>query len=204
MRRHAILALGFLSLSQTALSGCAFHAWDRVPFFTGPDPYLPAGNSENLRRAQGLSAAPAPLAPEAGNVWPGPLPPQPTLADLVKQESEGKLQNLPQLPGQQPPAPPVPTPQGSLAQPPAVQPAQPQVPPVPGVATPSNPITPALPPGGGVVNTPEGPAVTSGGTGAFKSVTMPNGVTGIVVPNGNGTNTIILSNGTVQTVPTPR
>jgi hypothetical protein len=204
MRRYAIRALGFLLLSPLALSGCAFNAWHQGPFWSGPDPYRPQGDSENLRRALGKTAIPAPLAPEAGNVWPGPLPPQPTLADLVKQESEGKLQNLPQLPGQQPPPPPVPSPQGPLGQPPALQPTQPRVPPVPNVATPSNPNTPALPPAGGVVNTPQGPAVTSGGTGSFKSITMPNGVTGIVVPNGNGTNTVILSNGTVQTVPVPR
>ncbi len=194
--------VALVGLSCLSLAGCGFHAWDRPPFVTGSDPYLPAGDSENMRRAQGLTSAPAPLTTEPGNVWPGPLPPQPTLADLVKQESQGKLAATPQLPGPQPQAPAIPAPQSSLAPPPVVQPIVPAIPPVPQVAVPSGAQTP--PPAGPVLQTPQGPAVTSGGTGTFKSVTMPNGMTGIVVPNGNGTNTIILSNGTVQTVPAPK
>jgi hypothetical protein len=46
--------------------------------------------------------------------------------------------------------------------------------------------------------------VTTGGTSAYQTITLPNGMTAIVVPNGNGTSTIIRSDGTVQTVPTPK
>ncbi len=102
------------------------------------------------------------------------------------------------LPGQ-PPAPPAPLPNTSGPLGP-LHPVVPNVPSLPGVGTP--PAT--EPQASGVVQTPQGPAVTSGGTGAFKSITLPNGMTGIVVPNGNGTSTVILGNGQVQTIPTPK
>jgi hypothetical protein len=37
-----------------------------------------------------------------------------------------------------------------------------------------------------------------------QTYTSPNGVTGVAVPNGNGTTTLIAPDGTTQTVPTPR
>lgn len=196
MRRLALLGLCSLSLT-----GCAYHAWDRIPFVAGADPYAPPGESENIRRARGQQIAPEALSPATGNMWPGPIQPTPSLADLVKQESGGRLPNLQPLPGQ-PQAPLMPPRQGNLAAgPPVLAPVQPYIPPVPNVATPSTPGPAPVPPTGGVVQTPEGPAVTSGGTGAFSTVTMPNGQTGIVVPNGNGTSTVIMSNGQVQTIP---
>jgi hypothetical protein len=190
--------LFLLGLCGFALSGCAFQEWDRMPFFSGNDPYAPQGQSENMRRSRGQTVAIEPLAQQSGNIWPGPLPPVRTLEDFVKQEQSGRLPAQ-TLPGQ-PAAPPVPPPQSGGAIPPTVQPVVPQIPPVPNVGAPPTPPAPPAT-GSGVVQTPEGPAVTSGGTGAFKTVTMPNGLTGIVVPNGNGTSTIILSNGQVQTVP---
>ncbi len=194
IRRLALSGLGAL-----ALSGCAFHAWDRPPFFAGPDPYAPGGDTENIRRARGQAIAVQPLSPAAGNIWPGPIQPTPSLADLVKQENQGQLPQVQPLPGQ-PPAPALPAPQSSPAPPPTVSVLPPELPPVPQVATPSQ-SAPTPPAAGGVVQTPRGPAVTSGGTGAFSTVTMPNGQTGIVVPNGNGTSTVIMSNGQVQTIP---
>ena len=194
MRRVALIGLCSLSLT-----GCAFHAWDKPPFFAGSDPYAPSGDAENMRRARGQAIAVQPLSPATGNLWPGPIQPTPSLADLVKQENGGHLPQLRPLPGQ-PTAPLVPPPQGNVAVTPSPTPELPYVPPVPNVATPSGPA-PVPPPTASTVQTPEGPAVTSGGTGAFSTVTMPNGQTGIVVPNGNGTSTIIMSNGQVQTIP---
>ncbi len=198
MRRFALLGLCTL-----ALSGCAFKEWNRIPFIAHADPHAPSGEAENMRRARGDVVAVEPLSPAPGNIWPGPLPPTPSLNDLVKQESQGQLPQLQLLPGQ-PSGPSLPAPQGSLAPPPPVQPVLPEIPPVPEVARPPGAEPQPAPPAGGVLQTPQGPAVTSGGTSSFKSVTMPNGVTGIVVPNGNGTSTIIMSNGQVQTVPTPK
>jgi hypothetical protein len=51
--------------------------------------------------------------------------------------------------------------------------------------------------------TPGGPATTSGGPGV-QSYTDQKGGTGLVVPNGNGTSTLIAPDGSVQTVPSAR
>lgn len=198
MRRLALLGLCSLSLS-----GCAFNEWWRPPFLPAPDPYAPMGDAENLERARGNTVAVQPLNQEAGNVWPGPVTPTPTLEDLVKQERSGQLPQIETLPGQ-PQAPAVPAPQSGPAPNNSVQPVVPYVPPVPTPHGSSGPNPVPTPPTGGVVQTPEGPGVTSGGTGAFKTLTMPNGTTGIVVPNGNGTSTVIFSNGQVQTIPAPK
>ena len=190
--------LALLGLCAFTLSGCAFKDWAGVPFVSGPDPYAPAGASENMLRALGHRVSVAPLKPETGNVWPGPLPPTPTLEDLQKQEGQAPLSPLQALPGQ-PTPPPMPPPSVTSPLGP-LKPVVPNVPPLPSVGTPPA----AAPQTSGVVQTPQGPAVTSGGTGAFKSITLPNGMTGIVVPNGNGTSTVILGNGQVQTIPSPK
>ncbi|MEO8715207.1 MAG: hypothetical protein ABI369_09365 [Acetobacteraceae bacterium] len=194
MRRFALLGLCALTLS-----GCAFHEWDRLPYVAGTDPYAPGGDTENMRRALGQPIVVAPLKPDSGNVWPGPLPPTPTLADLQRQESQGQLSPLQSLPGQ-PEAPGLPAQRGGLGPLGPLHPVVPNVPPLPGVGA-SPGVAPRT---GGVVQTPQGPGVTSGGTGAFSTLTLPNGMTGIVVPNGNGTSTVILGNGQVQTIPAPK
>jgi len=63
---------------------------------------------------------------------------------------------------------------------------------------------PARSPAGQVTSTPQGPGVTSGGTNSYQTITTPGGGSAIVVPNGNGTSTIIHSDGKIETVPTPR
>jgi hypothetical protein len=194
--------LVLLGLCSLGLSGCAFKSWQHLPFYAGSDPYAPTGESENMRRARGQTVVVPPLSQQAGNVWPGPVKPIPSMEDLVKQERSGQLPPVERLPGQ-PEAPAVPAPESGVAPPPSVQPVVPYVPPAaPPAQAPATPAPPPPPSAGPVIQTPQGPAVVSGGTGAFKSVTLPNGTTGIVVPNGNGTSTIIYSNGQVQTVPT--
>ena len=66
------------------------------------------------------------------------------------------------------------------------------------------PTPPARNPAGQVYTTPQGPAVTGGGTSGYQTITPPGGGSAIVVPNGNGTSTIIHSDGRIETVPTPR
>jgi hypothetical protein len=55
-----------------------------------------------------------------------------------------------------------------------------------------------------VYQTQKGPAVTNGGTSGYQTLTTPGGGSAIVIPNGNGTSTVIHSDGTIETVPTPR
>ena len=82
MRRIVFLGL------VVPLAGCGFNTWSDLPFSTGSNPNLPAGDSENMRRAMGEPARIEPLTPEAGDVWPGPIKPPPTLQDLENQNGE--------------------------------------------------------------------------------------------------------------------
>lgn len=210
------LALLGLCLS---LSGCGFQAWHQLPFVAGQDPYLPPGDGENLRRAEGIPVTVEPLRQEPGNVWPSQIEQEPTLETLEQQG--GQLPNAvppPALPpergssvppGNLPPVPPtvipsVPPPATSGNAPIAgaqpVAPSPMRVPSAPRAAGPGNaPVAGTQP-----YQTPQGVGVPTGGTSAYQTITLPNGTTAIVVPNGNGTSTVIRSDGTVETVPTPK
>ncbi len=162
-----------------ALSSCT---QVHVPFFAGSDPYQPAGTGETMRRVQGQPPKVAPLTTAAGNVWPPPVKAVPTLETLEREQLT--LPNQPAPPATPGASAPAAVPGGGIGRLPAI-------PPVPRVA--------GTPP----FNTPEGTVVPSTGTGGYSTVRLPNGTTGIVVPNGNGTSTIIRSDGSVETVPTP-
>ena len=202
MRR--IVTLGLLVL----LPGCTGFGTFLDHTFTlpGTNPNRPMADSENVRRTLGRDVDVAPLTPEPGNVWPGPPPPQPTLTDVQQQPGAGEDTTVP---GAQPGLPagrqPRPARRGSSTPPGSVEPG---LPPAPGASVlPPAPSSPA--PGGPgrtgqTVITPQGPAVDTGGTGGYRSLTTPQGPGAIMVPNGNGTSTIINPNGTIQTVPTPR
>lgn len=190
MRRLALLGLCL------GLAGCGAASPVHLPFVSGSDPYAPPGTSETVQTVQGRAPAATPLRPTPGNVWPGPIKAQPTLETLEQQPMD--------LPNQ--PSPP-PLPRGSSTPPSALPPVPsvPRVPPVPKTET----GIPAASPSGGpssatTIPTRDGQAVPSGGTGAYRTVTLPNGTTGVMVPNGNGTSTIIRADGSVETVPTPK
>jgi hypothetical protein len=193
MRRYALLATALL-LAGCSGSGYWSYMGDTITL-PGANPNLPAGNSENYNRVRAKMQADAPpLLPEAGDVWPGPPRAEPTLADVEKQQNQmmnGPAGSLP--PDMLPPE----FPKGPLQ-------------PLPEI--PGTPITPPPPPGappgqsfpGGVVNLPNGQGVETGGTRAFKTFNGPGGNGSIVVPNGNGTSTVIHSDGSIETIPTPR
>jgi hypothetical protein len=202
MRHLALLGLAL------ALGGCGYNTWSSLPFTSGGNPNTPAAASENLSRVEGRSAAAAPLTTEPGDIWPGPLAPPPTLQDL---EKTGGLTPQPEQPvpgsplnrGTVPSPSPNPS-TGSSTLPGNAQPnlATPQpAPPSSSYAAP-----PAAPPprgqAGQVVQTPNGPEVTTGGTPGYQTSTTPGGGQSIIVPNGNGTSTVIHSDGRVETIPT--
>src|SRR5690242_4768236 len=126
MRRIALASLCF------ALSGCGFDTWSNPPFSSGTNPHFPIGDSENLRRVTGEQVETPPLTPEPGDIWPGPLPPSPTLQDLEQGGAQpGVEQPVPgsplfqqnQVPGyQQPNVPPPPPGRGSSTPPGSNQP----------------------------------------------------------------------------------
>jgi hypothetical protein len=79
LRHHLFLACGLL------LAGCSserhFAADTLLPF---GDPNRPIASSETAQRALGHTADVTPIAPQAGNVWPGPVQPVPTIAEEEK------------------------------------------------------------------------------------------------------------------------
>jgi hypothetical protein len=201
MRRIALLVL------PLALAGCGYKTWWNPPFTTGSNPHAPVGDSENMLRARGVDTAATPLLPQPGDIWPGPLPPAPTLQDL---EQQGQVtqpeQPVPGSPLNRGTVPyPSPEPSTGSSTPPA--PGQPPVPlqtapPRSSYAAPHAP-GPGRPAAGQVYQTPNGPAVTNGGGPGYQTTTTPGGGSSIIVPNGNGTSTIIHSDGRIETVPTP-
>ena len=164
----------------------------------------PIGNSESIRRVEDKQVAIAPLNTEAGNVWPGPIEPEPTLEDLQKMPPKP----LPDLYGATPPSianvptlviPTIPhhlqprpgEDAGALTGP--LPPAG-NVGPTPPVASPQGVITP----------TPQGNAVSTRNPSGIGQVNPSDKSLGIVVPNGDGTSTVIAPNGAISTIPTPK
>ena len=200
MRRIALFAT-LLAPPLLGLSGCAGFGefLDHSFSLSGRNPNIPMADSENVRRVLGQAPDPTPLQPEPGNVWPGPQGPEPTLADLTASQNG----DLSRPPGPALPAGRQPRPQGSSTYPGSIQPGPGTVPGFSPSAQPQSSV-PGPGPTGRIVNTPGGPAVDAGGTSSYRQLTTPQGPGAIMVPNGNGTSTIINPNGTVQTVPTPR
>ena len=204
MRRTATLGL----LTLIVLPGCTGFGEFASHTFTAPgtNPNLPMADSENLRRSLGLSIDVAPLTPEPGNVWPGPQDTEPTLTDL--QQGGGARGFQPTtVPGGEPGLPdhrqPRPTTRGSSTPPGSIQPG---LAPAPRARVSGPPPSSVGGPGpqGQIVQTPQGPAVDAGGTSGYRQLTTPGGGGAIMVPNGNGTSTVIQPNGSVTTIPTPR
>ncbi|APH55405.1 Hypothetical protein GbCGDNIH9_2085 [Granulibacter bethesdensis] len=160
MRRLTLLGI------MLSLSGCGFGDFLSDTHTFRSNPNGPIGSSPNMLRVQGERTVTTPLTTEPGDVWPGPIPPTPTLSDLQKQ-------------------------QNSIA------------PELGGVRR-----TPNMPLGTGVMPSPAPYKPMPEGNGAAKGAEP--GSTGrntdgqIIVPNGNGTSTVIEPDGTVRTIPTPK
>lgn len=204
MRRIASILLP-IALPALLLTGCATHVGNPTDGMGGflssvfswrGNTNRPLIDSPNARRVMGAEVEAAPLEPEGGNVWPGPLPPPRTMSDLQNDMSN--------------PLPPIDAlvPRAS-APPPAVTPAavstsRPATPqaavPRPAVAQPAVQAIPT----GRVLQTPAGPATTIIGSNGVETFTLPSGRSGIVMPNANGTLTLIGPDGTTQTIPAPR
>ncbi len=182
MRRIALLSLTLV------LSGCGHNTWWNPPMTGGYNPNAPRGDGENMRRVMGYGSASDPLLPEAGNIWPGPLPPTPSLLDIERDTNVDMSETIPRPRGSSPPV---------SGQMPSLPPQTPQT------STPVAP-PPMRDPSGRIIQAPSGPGVTSGGGPGYQTTTTPGGGSAIIVPNGNGTSTIIHSDGRIETVPTPR
>lgn len=189
MRRLFPLGLLFLlpacSYVGNPFDGFGSFIGDTVTFHTKAN--QPQGDAPNMLRVTGQEAPSEPLLPEPGNVWPGPLPPARTLSDLAHDP------NL--MPGTSTMTPLAPTPTVPplrMAPPPPNQPGASASPNQPGASV------------GRVLQTPSGPAITSIGNNGVETFTMPNGRTGIVVNNGNGTATLNGADGATMIAPIPK
>ncbi len=198
MRRIALLLIPAL------LAGCATHVGspaDGVGGFLGrtlsfnANGNRPVADSPNARRAMGVAETAEALEAEPGNVWPGPLPPARTMSDMQRD-----IGSLPPIDAAPPRASSAPVPTVTL--PPASVPPASVAAPRP-ISPPASATTPAASTGR-VLQTPSGPAVTNIGGNGVETYTLPTGRTGIVMPNANGTLTLIGPDGTTQTIAPPR
>ncbi len=199
MRRFALPSLSILFAGL--LSGCTGTGvfFDHTTQWFGQVPNAPAGSSETFLRIRGQSVDVPPLLPEQGNVWPTDNRPDPTLQDLEKQQAaeirqgSGSGSGSGSGNGNAPPA-------GANPAVNRANDADRGLPP---------PVVPPPPPNrlrSPTVNTPNGPSVDVTGQGSgrnYRQLQSPTpGGSGILVPNGNGTSTLIGPDGSVQTVPT--
>jgi hypothetical protein len=173
-----------------------------------------------MQRAVGGAGVQEALIPETGQVWPTAIPAMPTLADIQKQmnltgNAEPQLGPVPGGAGAIPGLGPLPGMQGApgLEQVPghvATPGASLTLPPLTGMTPPvRSPYTepPALvmPKLGTTIATPQGPVTITGGTANYQTLAPINGQGGgILIPNGNGTSTLVMPNGTISTVNSPR
>lgn len=68
------------------MSGCAGFEKTMSDTMTlpGENPNAPTGSDLNMRRVQGQAAKEVPILPQGGNIWPGPPDPLPTLEDVAR------------------------------------------------------------------------------------------------------------------------
>lgn len=221
--RGAIAALGGLALllggctgwnnATATLANNISNAGARAGAPWGPSTPPSPEDALTIQRVRYAAAPPNRLLPEAGDVWPGPLPPRSTLANPDAalrgipdyQPVPGRDANAPPPPGNTAsiPRPPGPN-RGSSSPPPPPVMTVPALPPQPLVLPPAQPRTvPQLQPraDGQVINTPSGPVITSGGNDRVQSFNIPgSGATGTAIRDGN-TTTLISPDGRVQVVP---
>lgn len=194
------IALLGLTLTLTLpLAGCG-DTWWNPPFTGGRNPHLPVVDSDNMRRVMGQAAPSAALESEPGDVWPGPLPPTPTLSDMEGQHGIGSASQQPNYGSS---ALPAPNPARGSSTPPGPG-YVPSAPPIPSYRPSAMVPSAAGNPNGQVIPLSNGQAVTTGGGAGYQTTVTPGGGSAIVVPNGNGTSTVIHSDGRIETVPTPK
>jgi hypothetical protein len=200
MRRLALIGLPLL------LAGCNYvgSPYEGFGGFLGDvhsihvNPNKPLGSADNLRRVSGAEVETEPLLPESGNIWPGPLPPARSLSDLQRDPMSDPTTQQPSYGApQQPPRGSSTPPNPGNAAPMSANP-----PPRPNAAAP--PPQPPLSSTGRILQTPNGPVPTIQGGNGVETFSQPGGRNGVVINNGNGTSTMIGTDGSTVTVPATR
>ncbi len=197
MRRSALLGT-LLLLSGCSGLGHFFQDTARIP---GQNPNATTGVSENLLRSRGERPSEDAILPQQGNVWPGPPQPLPTLSDVSRNGGQnagdllgGTGNTLPRggsmsLGEQNQIQGGAPTNEsgfsgGALSDS------------IPDPAVKFRSQHPQSPSGSNA-----GSNAGSSGTGSSGGSSSGTGAgTNIVIPNGDGTSTVISPDGTVKTV----
>jgi hypothetical protein len=186
--RVALVAVLLLS----GCSGSGFWRYEKDSFtFPWQNPNGPVSGSENYVRSRyGMKTGPSPqILTESGDIWPGPPAVVPTLKDLQKQQL-AEINNSGGVPGQ------------GLA-------PLPTLPALPGYEIsnqePGNPAPSILFTGGvvGVGGRHVSTAYGVAGSNSPNTPPAPAASGNIIVPNGNGTSTVISPTGKVTTIPSP-
>ncbi|MCB8879153.1 hypothetical protein ACELLULO517_02820 [Acidisoma cellulosilytica] len=214
MRRIALTGL-------LLLSGCTgFDHFIGQTHTLASNPNKPTGNdSLSMQRADGNAGAVTPLVPQTGQVWPTAIPTMPTLADIQKQmdlsgsaspqlgpvpASPGQIPNLSTLPGMQGGTSQAPV-SGGAVRPPTVGNPLSTTAPLSGMSATAAPPSLTMPKLGTQITTPQGATTIIGGTANYQTLAPINGQSGaILIPNGNGTSTLVMPNGTISSVPSPK
>jgi hypothetical protein len=213
MRRIALTGLLFLS-------GCTgFGHFISDTHTLQSNPNAPTGDSITMQRANGNAGAVTAMEPESGQVWPTAIPQMPTLADIQKQmdlngnaapqlgpvpSGPGQIPNLGTLPGMKgvTPTPQAPVPLAPSL--PSTSNPMPNTPPLGGTTSLAAPPALTMPKIGTTITTPVGPTTITGGTANYQTLAPIGGQSGaILIPNGNGTSTLVMPNGTINTIPSP-
>ena len=188
MRRIALLGL------TVALGGCGYNTWWNLPFTTGNNPNRPVADSDNLRRSIGEDVPVQPLLTEPGDIWPGPPPPELTLEDIDR---------MPTPNSDEQPAPAPNPARGSSVPPDQGAPVVSRPPPRPAAHT-ALVSPPSANQAGQSYRTQTGTVTTTGGGVGYQTGVTTGGASTVIVPNGNGTSTVIRADGSIETIQTPR
>lgn len=192
MRRTLLLGTVLL------LGGCSGlgHFLADTGTLPGANPNSTTGVSENLRRARGEKPDEAAIVPQAGDVWPGPPQPLPTLGDVAKNGGLGESSAV--LGGGMPNGGSM-----SLGEKQSIRNGVPLENPTAGFSGGGGGSLPSAvaDPAEGFRHTHPlgvGPGASEKGQDV-KGADSPVG-SNIVIPNGDGTDTVISPDGTVKTV----
>lgn len=94
MRKYAALMATVLLLS--GCSGFDRFLDDTVRLPGGDNPEAPKGDSENMMKVRGIMVTSTPILPQGGNIWPSRPPALPTLSDVANDEQAFSLSDYSQ------------------------------------------------------------------------------------------------------------
>jgi len=187
MRRTALL--GTMVLPTLLLGGCSGlgNFFGDTITLPGMNPNLPFGISENTDRARGHQPEEPPILPDAGNVWPGPPQPLPSLNQVSRQQGDALSGGLGRTGG------PAMHDGGSMSMGENDSVSR-------GALSGADSFSGG---GGAGTSAPGGPTPgdrTLDASSRYRVKTAPGKGDSIVIPNGDGTSTVIGPDGSVKTV----